>query len=140
MDETDRKLIALLRDAGRTPVAVLAKSLGVSRGTVQNRMSRLEKNGTIVGYTIRLQAAAEDRGVRALMYICVQGNRTQRVITALRAEPAVSALHSTNGQWDLIAELRTQNIEAFDQVLSRIRLLEGISSSETSLLLFTFKV
>lgn len=140
MDELDRQLIALLRDNARTPVATLAKALKVARGTVQNRLARLESEGIVVGYTVRLRPQIEEQRIRALMTVAVEGNRTDEVIRALRGEPAVSAVHSTNGRWDIVAELRTDSLEAFDRVLARIRLLEGISNTETSLLLSTYKV
>ncbi len=140
MDDTDRELIALLREDARTPVATLAKKLKVARGTVQNRMARLEADGTIVGYTVRLRPDTEDRRMSALMTVAVEGNKTAAVIKALRGDPAVSALHTTNGRWDVVVELRADSLEAFDRVLGRIRLLDGISSTETSLLLATHKV
>ena len=139
MDNTDRRLIALLRANARATIASLAKALGVARGTVQNRMARLEKDGTIVGYSVRLKPQVEEHRIRALMTIAVEGNRTEAVIAALRGDPAVGALHSTNGRWDIVAELRADSLASFDQVLGRIRQLEGISSTETSLLLSTFK-
>jgi DNA-binding Lrp family transcriptional regulator len=140
MDNTDRRLIALLRANARATIASLAKALGVARGTVQNRMARLEKDGTIVGYSVRLKPQVEEHRIRALMTIAVEGNRTEAVIAALRGDPAVGALHSTNGRWDIVAELRADSLASFDQVLGRIRQLEGISSTETSLLLSTFKL
>lgn len=140
MDDTDRKLIALLRENARTPVATLARKLNVSRGTVQNRLSRLEDDGTIVGYTVRLRPHVEEQRIRALMTVVVEGNRTEAVIRALRGEPAVSALHTTNGRWDIVAELRADSLEEFDRVLARIRLLQGVSSTETSLLLSAHKL
>ncbi len=140
MDELDRQLIALLRNDARMSVASLAKAVKVARGTVQNRLARLQSEGTIVGYTVRLRPQIEEQRIRALMTIAVEGNRTEAVIKALRGEPTVSALHSTNGRWDIVAELRTDNLEAFDRVLARIRLLDGISNTETSLLLSTYKI
>jgi DNA-binding Lrp family transcriptional regulator len=77
VDDTDRALIALLRNDARASVASLAKALGVARGTVQNRMGRLAANGTIVGYTVRLKPDVEDvRG--AFMTVAVEGNRWTR--------------------------------------------------------------
>ncbi len=76
---------------------------------------------------------------RALMTVAVEGNRVDAVIKALRGDPAITTLHSTNGRWDIVVELRADSLEAFDRVLARIRLVEGISQSETSLLLSTFK-
>lgn len=140
MDDTDRQLISLLRDDARASVASLAKVLRVSRGTVQNRLSKLETNGTIVGYTARLRPQAEAHSIRALMTVAVEGSRIDQVLSSLRGDPAVSALHTTNGRWDIVAELRADSLEAFDRVLGRIRLLEGIANTETSLLLSTYKL
>jgi transcriptional regulator, AsnC family len=125
MDDLDRQLIALLRDNARSPIAALAKRLGVSRGTVQNRIARLEKDGVIVGYTVRLKPQAEAHGIRAVMTIAVAGNRTQAVLRALRGDPAIAALHTTNGRWDFVAELRAENLQEFDRIISRISLLDG---------------
>ena len=140
MDDTDRQLLALLRDNARASVASLAKVLRVSRGTVQNRLRRLCTNGTIVGYTVRLRPLAEAHQIRALMMVEVVGTRTDQVLAALRGDPAVSALHTTNGRWDIVAELRADSLESFDRVLRRIRLLDGIANTETSLLLSTHKL
>ncbi len=139
MDDTDRKLIGLLRNDARASVASLAKALGVARGTVQNRMSRLLADGTIVGYTVRLKPDVEEQRMRAFMTVSVEGNQVDAVLKSLRGEPSVSALHSTNGRWDIVAELRADSLEGFDRALARIRLIEGISQTETSLLLSTFK-
>jgi DNA-binding Lrp family transcriptional regulator len=140
LDDIDLQLIALLRANSRRAVADLAKVLRVARGTVQNRMARLEADGTIAGYTVRLKPEAEGHRIRALMNIAVEGNRADAVLRALRGDPAVETLHTTNGRWDMIAELRADSLEAFDRVLGRIRLVEGIASTETSLLLSTHKV
>jgi DNA-binding Lrp family transcriptional regulator len=139
MDTTDRQLLSLLRDNARLPVAALAKLLHVARGTVQNRLARMETDGTIVGYTVKLKPQAEDQKVRALMTVAVEGNRTDEVLRALRGDPAVVALHTTNGRWDIVAELRADSLEAVDRVLGRIRKIDGISTTETSLLLSTHK-
>ena len=140
VDDLDHKLLALLRGDGRTSVASLAKKLGVARGTVQNRMARLEADGTILGYTVRLKPDVQEHHIRALMTIAVEGNQVDAVVKALRGEPDVAALHSTNGRWDLVAELRTDNLASFDRLLARISRMPGVSSSETSLLLTTFKL
>ena len=117
MDELDRQLIALLRANARACVASLAKQLQVARGTVQNRIARLERDGTIVGYTVRLGPQVDEPGITALMTIAVEGNRADAVLRTLRGDPAVRTLHTTNGRWDIIAELRADSLEAFDRVL-----------------------
>ncbi|WP_206957115.1 Lrp/AsnC family transcriptional regulator [Trinickia acidisoli] len=139
LDDVDRQLIALLRDDARMPVVALAKELRVARATVQNRLTRLENEGVIVGYTVRLKRAAEKHRIRALMLIALQGNRAAEIIKALRGHPNVTTIHSTNGRWDLIAELQADSLEEFDRVLGAIRLIDGIANTETSILLSTHK-
>lgn len=140
MDDLDRRLISLLRADARTSVASLAKKLGVARGTVQNRMAKLEHDGTIVGYTVRLKPDVQEQSIRALMTLAADGNQVDAVVKTLRGDPAVASLHSTNGRWDLVAELRADSLTAFDRVLGRISRTPGVTSSETSLLLSTFKL
>ena len=140
MDELDHQLIARLRGNARTSVASLAKQLQVARGTIQNRIARLERDGTIVGYTVRLGSQLDEPGITALMTIAVAGNRADAVLRNLRGDPAIQTLHTTNGRWDIIAELRADTLEAFDRVLGRVRKLEGIAKTETSLLLSTHKL
>lgn len=140
MDALDTELVALLRDDARLPVAALAKKLRVARATVQNRITRLERDGVIVGYTLRLRPGAEAHRIRAIMSIAVGGNRADEVLRQLRGNPAVGALHTTNGRWDLLAEIRADTLEAFDRVLGAIRLIDGITSTETSILLTTHKL
>jgi DNA-binding Lrp family transcriptional regulator len=140
VDDIDRRLIGLLRVNARASVASMAKALHVARGTVQNRIARLEREGTIVGYTVRLRPDVEEQRIRALMTIAVEGNRGEAVLRALRGDPAIEALHSTNGRWDIVAQLRADSLEAFDKALGRIRRVDGIASTETSLLLSTHKL
>lgn len=140
MDALDQQLIALLRKDARTNVAALAKKLGVSRGTVTNRIARLEASGVIVGYTVRLRPDAEPSEITAWMSVAVEGNQTRAVIASLLGEPGVAELHDTNGRWDLLASLRATSLTELSQVLERIRLIRGISSTETSLHLATYRV
>ncbi|MEC5385147.1 Lrp/AsnC family transcriptional regulator [Uliginosibacterium sp. H3] len=140
MDATDQKLLSLLRTDCRTNVATLAQKLGVSRGTVSNRIARLEDAGVIVGYTVRLRPDAQPNEIKASMGIAVQGNEARLVIASLLGEPGVATLHGTNGRWDLLAELRAQNLAELAQVLERIRLIKGISNTETSIHLETYRL
>ena len=140
MDETDHQLIALLRQNARLSVAALAARLGVSRGTVTNRMRRLEDDSVIVGYTVRLRPDVPQSEIKAWMSIAVEGNQTSSVIASLLGEPGVATLHDTNGRWDLLAELRAENLQDLAKVLERIRLLKGISNTETSIHLETYRL
>jgi len=137
LDDIDRQLIAVLRDDARTPVAALAKRLGVSRGTVQNRIERLMRLGEVLGFTLRLPPQAEAQRVRAVMAIAVEGERSSAVVAALRGFPEIEAVHTTNGRWDLMAELSADSLAAFSRALDGIRQIKGIATTETSILLAT---
>src|SRR5579859_4830421 len=141
IDELDRKLLALLRNDSREPVASLAARLKVSRGTVQNRIARMLKpGGAIQAFTVRTRPEMEATRVRAIMCIAIEGERSGAVVRALRGFPEVDKVHTTNGRWDLVAELDTETLAAFSQTLDQIRLIDGIASTETSILLATQKM
>jgi DNA-binding Lrp family transcriptional regulator len=139
MDDIDMKLIALLRADARTSVATLAARLGVARGTVTTRLRRLEDQHVIVGYTVKLRPHAEPDHIRAWMGVEIEGNQTHEVVASLLGEPAVIALHDTNGRWDLWAELRATSPAELSRVLERVRLTKGIRHTETSILLKSFR-
>ena len=140
MDGTDQQLIALLRQDARTSVATLSQKLGVSRGTVTNRIRKLEDEGVIVGYTVRLRPDSRPNEITAWMSIAVEGNEARTVIASLLGEPGVAVLHDTNGRWDLLAELRAENLAGLSKVLERVRLIRGISNTETSIHLETYRL
>ncbi|RWX62832.1 Lrp/AsnC family transcriptional regulator [Mesorhizobium sp. M4B.F.Ca.ET.089.01.1.1] len=137
MDNLDEKLVTLLRHDGRRSISDLAIELDVSRATVRARMDRLKESGEIVGYTVILRSDAMEQRVRGIMMIEIEGRAADRVVRALGALPAISEIHTTNGRWDLIVELSTATLTDFNDVLGRIRLIPGITGSETSLLLAT---
>ncbi|MDE3027995.1 MAG: Lrp/AsnC family transcriptional regulator [Paracoccaceae bacterium] len=137
MDDTDQRLIAALRRDGRAAVSELAERLGLARATVRARMERLTARGEIAGFTVLTRADVTAAPVRGLMMIGIEGRGAERVAARLSGMPAVQAVHSTNGKWDMIAELGTETLEELDAALAQIRKLEGVSTSETSLLLTT---
>ena len=139
LDAIDQRLIAMLRHNARESVATLAARLGVSRGTVTNRLRKLEDNGVIVGYTVRLRPAAASTALQAWMSITIEGNEAGRVAASLLGEPGVQALHATNGQWDLLAELLADSPAGLSRVLERIRLIKGIRHTETNIHLETLR-
>ena len=140
MDTLDQQLLALLRQDARASVATLASKLKVSRGTVTNRIAKLEDSGVIVGYTVKLRPDVTPNAITAWMSIAVEGNKTREVIAILLGEPGVSGLFDTNGRWDLLAELRAATLGELAEVLERVRLIKGIGATETSIHLQTYKL
>lgn len=136
LDNFDHKLVAILRRDGRAPIVKLAQILGVSRATVQNRLDKLIDSGAIQGFTVRSREY-QGNAVSAIMLIQVAGKSTTTVIRQLRGLPELHSLHTTNGRWDLIAEIRAETLMDFDMVLRKVRETEAILNSETNLILST---
>ena len=136
-DSVDRDFISLLRTDARASISTLAKALKVSRGTVQNRLDRLIASDAILGFTIRASASVDDSAIRAVMMIEITGKSTADIIKKLRGLPELQKVHTTNGAWDLVAEIQASSLADFDNVLREVRLIDGIANSETSILLST---
>ena len=134
-DDLDRRIIAHLRADGRASLSKLADALGIARGTVQNRLDRLIETGTLLGFTVRVREDYDVNTVHAVMMIEVVGKSTTQVIRKLRGLTEISALHTTNGTWDLVANIRAASLSDFDRVLREVRMIDGVANSETSLLL-----
>jgi DNA-binding Lrp family transcriptional regulator len=137
LDKTDTRLIAALRHDARISLSDLAHQLSLSRTTVRARMERLRRDGEILGFTVITKGDTAVVPVRGLVMIGIEGRGATRITRQLQGFPEVRAIHSTVGRWDLIVEIGTSTLEALDSVLARIRQLEGVSTSETSLLLST---
>lgn len=135
IDDVDRRLISLLRANGREPIAALAGRLGVTRATVAKRLQRLLDAGVIAGFSVQLHDVADDAAVRAITTVAVEGHDARDAIRDLRGIPQIAALHTTNGRWDLVAELRCENLGDLDAALAAIRGTRGVRDSETSILL-----
>ncbi|MEO9655943.1 Lrp/AsnC family transcriptional regulator [Marinomonas sp.] len=134
-DSLDSALISELRKDGRATISYLAGQLNVSRATVQNRLDRLLVSGAILGFTVRVHEELERETIKAIMMIEVTGQSTSQVIKKLRGIPELVKLHTTNGAWDLVAEIHTSSLAAFDGILRKVREVDGILNSETSVLL-----
>ena len=137
MDNTDQKLIAALRRDSRAPLSSLAVELGLSRTTVRSRIERLIERGEILGFTLRLKSDIAHAPVRGMMMLGIEGRGAEKIMHRLLGIAAVQAVHSTNGKWDLIAEIGTDTLEELDKVLFDIRRIDGVMRSETNLLLST---
>jgi DNA-binding Lrp family transcriptional regulator len=133
MDEGDRRLLAEPRRDGRATLSKLAARLAVSRAKVRARMERLTVRGEIAGFTVVTRSDTGQAPVRGLMMIGIEGRGTEKITAQLTGLPAVQAVHSTNGKWDLVAELGAQTLQELDEVLAAICNLEGVVTSETNL-------
>ena len=135
LDDLDRALVAQLGDDARATVSALATSLGVARGTVQARITRLLDQGVIRRFTVDLDPEVDAQSVRAMTLVQVSGATARAVAKAVRGIPEVRALHSTNGKWDMVAELHCGSLAELDRALAALRGITGVTNTETSILL-----
>jgi DNA-binding Lrp family transcriptional regulator len=137
MDGIDERLISALRENGRAPTAELARLVGRSRTSVQSRIERLEREGVIIGYSVRLAPEHELGAVRAHVLIKVGPKEARAVIAGLQAIPQVRVLHSVSGDVDLIAVAAAASVAEMDVVIDRIGVLDGVERTTSSIILST---
>lgn len=133
----DRQLLMALAENARTPTAVLARRLGLSRTTVQTRLDRLEQEGVIAGYGVRLSDSYEHGLVRAHVMIVLKTKALGKVVQALRALPEVMSVHSVSGGFDLIAEVAASSISELDRTIDVIGDVDGVEKTQSSIILST---
>ncbi|KQQ58593.1 AsnC family transcriptional regulator [Rhizobium sp. Leaf311] len=137
ISEKDRALLSLLAENARMPVAELARKLGLSRTTVQARIERLEAEGVIAGYGIRLSDSYLSGLVRAHVLITIAPKALAGVTAALAATKEVTTLHSVSGSFDLIAILTAPSIADLDRLIDGIGALDGVERTLSSVILST---
>ena len=137
MDETDSRLIDALRENARASTAALARALGLSRTTLQSRLERLERQGVIAGYTVRLSDAHEQGRIHAYVMMTVSHKQAATVTAAVRRLPAVRSLQSVSGPFDLIARAVAPTVADMDALIDALGAIEGVERTTSSIVLST---
>jgi len=135
LDEADRRLLALLREDARLPTAALARRLGVARTTVVERIKRLERNGIVAGYTVRLASKVQGRMLRVHVLLSVDPKKGEAVVAALRDIPQVRGVWAISGAFDSLVFVEGDSTEEIDRVLDAIGNLPGVGKTQSSLVL-----
>lgn len=133
----DEELIALLRVDAREPVASLARKLGLSRTTVQDRLRRLEDSGVIAGYSLKLSRDIDSGGMRAFVTLSVEPRRQVEVARVLGRFPQIETMHTVSGKYDLVAQVKTGSSEDMDKLIDDIGVIPGVTRIETAVILST---
>ena len=135
LDAHDRRLLALLREDARLPTAVLARKLGVARTTVVERLKRLQRDGVISGFTVRMHPKARARMLRVHVLMSVDSKKSEAVVQALRAIPQVHAVYAISGAFDSLAFVEAESTDEIDKVLDQIGAIPGVARTQSSLVL-----
>ena len=137
MSEKDQELLGLLRLNAREPVAALARKLGISRTTVQDRLRKLETSGVIAGYGVKMGKAAKASGMSAMVTLAVEPKRQIDVAKTVGKFPEVETLHTVSGKYDLVALVKTASSEDMDGLIDRLGVILGVTEIETAVILST---
>lgn len=137
MTEADEALLAVLREDARASTAQIARRLGVSRTTVQSRIEKLERQGVIGGYTVRVHDDVDHPYIRAHIMITVLPKQMPQVVKALQAIPEVRELHSVSGAFDLVALGMARTVGEIDVLTDRIGALDGVERTTSAIVLAT---
>lgn len=137
LSEKDRQLLSFLSENARIPTATLARKLGLSRTTVQTKIERLERDGVIAGYGVRLSDGFESGLVKAHVLITLTAKMLGRVTQELQAIPHVRSVYSVSGSFDLIAIIAAASISELDKVIDRIGEMDGVEKTLSSIILST---
>lgn len=135
VDKLDRNLLALLQADARASAADLARRLGVARTTVLARLARLERDGVVVGYTVRLGADVAERAVQAYVGIVTDPKKAKDVTKKLARLPELRQLCSVSGEFDYIALLRADSTQRLDALLDEIGEIDGVLKTTSSVVL-----
>jgi DNA-binding Lrp family transcriptional regulator len=134
-DKLDRDLLALLQANARESTANLARKLGVARTTVVARLSRLERDGVVVGYTVRLRQDVTDKGLQAFVGITVRPRSGREVVRQLSRMPELRQLSTVSGEFDYVAQIRADSAARLDALLDEVGDVEGVLKTTTSVVL-----
>ena len=135
MTPKDRQLVDLLKANARTSTAALARKLGVARSTVKARLARLEADGVIAGYTVRLGQTPDRPAITAHVLLEVSAKRADALIRELKALPAIRGLYAISGAFDYLAVAETPSTHEMDAILDRIGRIEGVGKTQTHIAL-----
>ncbi|MFT5275868.1 MAG: DNA-binding Lrp family transcriptional regulator [Saprospiraceae bacterium] len=137
LNPKDEALLEALRSNARLSISELARQLGVSRTTAQQRLQRLEKTGVITGYALRLGEPYLDNAIHAHVNLSVEPAHSADIISSLEDNPRIETLYTVSGKIDLIAIVTAPSASALDKTLDEIGLLKGIKSTDTAIILST---
>lgn len=132
----DRELIRILTENARLPLSEIAKQLGVSRATAQGRLSRLERDGVIAGYTTILgKASRPATTISALIMIELEMKQQGGVVAALKKRPEIVQCHTLSGHFDLSVKIECETSSDLDTIIDWIAEMEGVRRTTSSVIL-----
>lgn len=134
MDNTDIKIINLLRKNSRANASEIAEKIKLSVSAVIERIKKLENNGIILGYTVVLDNEKIGKDVVAMMSVSIDHPKYNGAFeAAVLANPHISECHYIAGDFDYLLKVITDNTKSLEKVLNEIKGVQGVSKTKTSI-------
>ncbi len=137
LDQTDRMLLALLKQDARRKYSELGEAVHLSPPAVHERVKKLERVGTISRYTIEIDPEKLGLALRAFVRIHVSRIPCEDLARALLAFPEIVECHSSAGEESMLIKVHTTSPSALEALLNRIRQMPGVERVLTSIILTT---
>lgn len=135
VDEVDMKILELLKENSRSTYVEIGKTLGLSEGTVRNRVQALTESGVIKKFTLEVSLSV---GVRALIMISVDPQKpTLEISDKVLKLPGVEKIYEVTGEYDVVTVVSSSSIEGLNQTVEAIRVIEGVERTNTIIVLRT---
>ena len=137
-DDIDLRILALLQENCKLPLAKIGEKVGLSAPSVIDRIKKLEDHGVIVGYRAIVNGRQLGKDVTAFIGVSVSH---PKLIDALERDIAqlddVLECHHVTGQHTLLLKVKTNNTSTLEELISRIRSIDGVERTETTVALST---
>jgi len=137
LDETDYKILEILRRDARTPFTEVGRDLGISDATVHVRVKRMTDEGIIKRYTVVVEEEALGRKVRGFALINVNPGSLEEVANQLVENERVSAVYEIHGPNDLLVKVEAGDLDELRELILELRAIPNVATSE---LITVFKV
>jgi DNA-binding Lrp family transcriptional regulator len=137
INATDRRLLSLLQSNARESVAALSRKLGIARTTVQERINRMERNGTIAGYSLIMQRDPFDLYAESVVLISISNRKMKTVTDHLREFPEIVLCQVVSGEFELVCRVRVAHLEDMQPFLEGVGEIPGVERVRSIIVLTT---
>lgn len=137
LDDLDRRILRALEANARATHASIARAVKLSRSAVQERIARMEREGVIAGYTVRLGDGGDAPALRAYLLVTGKTGRLEHVATALRGRPEVVGCAFVSGDIDLVLEIVAGKTDEITALRDEIAAMPEVGTTRTLVVMAT---
>ncbi|MCS7140167.1 MAG: Lrp/AsnC family transcriptional regulator [Candidatus Nezhaarchaeota archaeon] len=139
LDDVDLKILRILQEDARTPFSKIASSIGVSEATVHLRVQKLKRLGIIKGFKAIIDPSKVGKGLTAIVLLKADPMKFKEVLKQVALIDDVYEVYDVTGEYYAVLKIRASNRESLVKIIDRIGEIEGVTSTQTMLVLRVIK-